>query len=197
MGIVTHFAVPPWALTGQTRLPHTQCLSESSQRPSKLLFLAPLRGGNRGSDRGSGLPKVTQLVSSTAGLATRYTWFWGSLLALGCDDEAPWGTIPGTGVVPCSLNSEDSRLLAWQGRDWGGNACLRSGQPRVETLPRPQGTGTRQEVETHSCSFLPPSCAHTSGQNPGPSGKLLPWFMVDKGHILPFPLIQRLNPSQN
>ena len=30
---------------------------------------------------------------------------------------------------------------------------------------------------------LPPPSAHTAGQDPGPSGKLLPWLMAAKGHI--------------
>lgn len=54
-------------------------------------------------------------------------------------------------------------------------------ESRVWLLPRPRGTGTRQEVEGHSCAFLPSPEALTSlGQNPGPSGKLS--ALVAGGH---------------
>lgn len=68
-GTMTHFAGPPWALADWTA--HTQHLSEKSQHPDKQLLLAPLRGGNEGSERASVLSEVTQLVvSGTAGLGT-------------------------------------------------------------------------------------------------------------------------------
>lgn len=58
--------------------------------------------------------------------------------------------------------------MAGQGLGLGHQPSLR--QRRVWPLPRPQGTGTRQEVEIQSCSFPVPPNAHISGQNPGPSG---------------------------
>lgn len=85
-GTVTHFSVLP-------DCSHPS-LSESLQHPDKLLLLAPLRGGSGGSERRSGLAKVTKLVICTARNGTRWARFRHSLLVLDCEDEAPEGPHP-------------------------------------------------------------------------------------------------------
>lgn len=69
----------------------------------------------------------------------------------------------------------------WHGRAETGveTPAFAQGSQELRLCPglRAQEPGKRWRLIAAS------SCAHTSGQNPGPSGKLLPWFMVDKGHI--------------
>lgn len=95
-------------------------------------------------------------LSGTAGLATRRPWLWGSLLTLGCDDEASWDTIPGTGVVLCSLG--------------------RGVQEGVGMTGQSLGLGHQPSVRATVSRDVAPLSGHRNPARGGDSGLLFPPF---------------------
>lgn len=105
-GTTPLFALPPWA-RGRPDCLHPTASLNHHHIPPKLLLLASLRGGNGGSERGSGCPRSYSWGASTARLEIRCLRFWGSILASAYDDEASGGTISRTGVMSWSSGSRD------------------------------------------------------------------------------------------